>query len=342
MKLIYEFVESKWAADPVIRAGIRNLLGKRLKQEMSVPFADYPEKKMAFIRELKGSPVAIATDKANEQHYEIPSDFFKIVLGPRMKYSCCWWDDSVDTLQQSEEKMLAMTCMRAELEDGMHILELGCGWGSLTLWMAEQYPKASITAVSNSTSQRQWIEGQAAQRGFSNIRVITEDMNTFSIEEKFDRVVSLEMFEHMRNYQELLNRISGWLKPGGKLFVHIFCHKECAYPFQTGGKADWMARHFFTGGIMPSEDLLLFFQDDVTIEKLWRVNGQHYEKTLLAWLALQDQHKETIMPMMQSVYGADDAERWFQRWRIFFMACAELFGYNRGEEWYVAHYLFKK
>jgi cyclopropane-fatty-acyl-phospholipid synthase len=236
--------------------------------------------------------------------------------------------------------MLELSCARAELEDGQHILELGCGWGSLTLWMARHYPRASITAVSNSASQREYILGRCRQEGLQNVEVITADANHFSTDKRFDRVVSVEMFEHMRNYAVLLRRISGWLRPGGKLFVHIFCHRNLMYPFTTEGEYDWMGRYFFTGGLMPAESTLLYFQEDLKIEHQWRVSGQHYEKTSNAWLDRLDANRATVLPVLASVYGEADAERWLQRWRMFFMAVAELFGYRDGTEWLVAHYRF--
>ena len=236
--------------------------------------------------------------------------------------------------------MLALTCERAELGFDQDILELGCGWGSLTLWMAEFYPDSRIVAVSNSHSQRAFIEAQCQARGFANVQVMTADMNDFATDRRFDRVASVEMFEHMRNYPELLRRIQGWLKPGGKLFVHIFTHRQFAYPFETAGEDDWMGRYFFTGGLMPSRDLLPRFQEHLRLEEQWSLNGRHYQRTLEAWLRRQDQQRDTILPLFRETYGPDQAQRWFQRWRVFFMACAELFGYRQGEEWGVSHYRF--
>jgi len=263
------------------------------------------------------------------------------VLGPRRKYSSCLYPIGVTGIAAAEEAMLAETCRRAGLVDGMEILELGCGWGSLTLWMAEKYPHARITAVSNSAPQREYIESVCREKGFHNVRVVTADMNTFSIDGSFDRIVSVEMFEHMRNYAELLRRISGWLKPDGRLFVHIFCHRELAYFFETEGEDNWMGRYFFTGGIMPSDHLLFYFNDHLLVEDHWRVNGRHYQQTCEDWLRLQDARREQIMPVLEEIYAAE-AEIWFQRWRVFFMACAELFGYNSGNEWFVGHYLLRK
>lgn len=328
--------------DWMTRAGIRKLLAYRLAQPDNTRCERNQESIEAFVALLKNSPVALVPEKANEQHYEVPPPFFQQVLGRRRKYSCCLWDQGVTTLDQAEERSLAVTCERARLFDGARILELGCGWGSLTLWMAEKYPRAQITAVSNSAPQRREIESLARERGLANVQVVTADMNDFAPEGLYDRVVSVEMFEHMRNYEELLRRISTWLKPGGQLFVHIFTHDRLAYPFETDGPDDWMGKYFFTGGIMPSDGLLHRFQRDLDLLGRWRWNGTHYARTCNAWLALQDARKATVMPILAEAYGKADADLWFHRWRIFFMACAELFDYSHGEEWGVSHYLFGK
>jgi len=327
--------------DFMIRYGIRRLLEERLEKERRIGKEESID---AFVAELKRSPIAKDTDKANEQHYELPSPYFVKVLGPRLKYSCGWWSSTANTLASSEEAMLRLTCQRAELKSGQRILELGCGWGSLTLWMAEEYPECEITAVSNSRTQRAFILERAKEKGLSNVTVITADMNTFKPEGLFDRVVSVEMFEHMKNYHRLLENISEWLWPEGKLFVHIFTNRHYAYHFDDSGKPDdWMANHFFTGGTMPSDDLLLRYQDYLRIERHWRVNGVHYSKTLEAWLQLQDEKEKAIFPEFVRTYGSEEAARlWIQRWRIFYMACSELFRYNDGQEWMVSHYLFRK
>jgi cyclopropane-fatty-acyl-phospholipid synthase len=328
--------------DWMTRMGIRKLLAARLAEPDNMDCERNQESIERFVELLRQSPVALVPEKANEQHYEVPPGFFQKVLGKHRKYSCCLWDEGVSTLDHAEERALAVTCARAELFDGARILELGCGWGSLTLWMAAQYPQSRITAVSNSTPQRLEIEKLARERGLTNVQVLTADMNHFQPEGDFDRVVSVEMFEHMRNYEELLRRISTWLRPSGRLFVHIFTHDRLAYPFETDGPDDWMGKYFFTGGIMPSDGLLHRFQRDLSLLHRWRWNGRHYARTCNAWLARQDAERSTVLPILVEAYGAADAELWFHRWRLFFMACAELFDYDGGEEWGVSHYLFGK
>ena len=328
--------------DVLLRAGIRRMCEARLRDE----HADDPDaaarRNAALIAELRESPVAIHTDAANRQHYELPPGFFTRCLGPRLKYSGCYYPTGNETLAQAEEAMLALYGERAELADGQEILELGCGWGSLTLWMARHYPNARITAVSNSAPQRAFIEAQCRERGFANVRVITCDVNRLELPaSNFDRCVSVEMFEHMRNYATLLGCIGGWLRPGGKLFVHIFCHRTLLYPFETAGDDNWMGRHFFTGGLMPAADTLLWFQDALRIEDRWLVDGTHYERTANHWLENQDARHDEVMAILREAYG-DAAKLWFQRWRMFWMACAELFGYDHGREWMVAHYRFTK
>lgn len=339
MNTLISLVERGWIPDALTRIGIRRLLATRLNEAAEQNRKQGVEE---FVKELKNSPIAVHTERANEQHYEVPTAFFVEVLGPRMKYSSCYWPAGIDTLEQAEEAMLELTCERAQLADGMDILELGCGWGSLSIWMAERYPNSRITAVSNSATQKQYIDDTCRRKGLTNLTVITSDMNDFDTKESFDRVMSVEMFEHMRNYEELLRRIARWTKPDAKLFVHIFCHKTFAYAFETEEADDWMGRYFFTGGIMPSENLLSYFQDDFRLREQWPVNGNHYARTLRAWLDLQDEKKEAVMPILARTYGADQATVWFNRWRIFFMACEELFGYSHGTEWYVTHYLFDR
>ena len=328
--------------DALLRAGIRRMCAQRLRDEHAGDPDAAARRNAALIAELRESPVAIHTDAANRQHYELPPGFFTRCLGPRLKYSGCYYPTGNETLAQAEEAMLALYGERAELADGQDILELGCGWGSLTLWMAQHYPNARITAVSNSAPQRAFIEAQCRERGFANVRVITCDVNRLELPaSNFDRCVSVEMFEHMRNYATLLGRIGGWLRPGGKLFVHIFCHRTLLYPFETAGDDNWMGRHFFTGGLMPAADTLLWFQDALRIEDRWLVDGTHYERTANHWLENQDARHDEVMAILREAYG-DAARLWFQRWRMFWMACAELFGYDHGREWMVAHYRFSK
>lgn len=332
----WTLVENDLVPDFLLRWGIRRLLAKRLKQE-AARAAQLP----LFIEELKRSPIAIHTADANQQHYEVPTAFFQAVLGPRLKYSSGWWDEQTHDLAAAEEHMLTRTCERAGLAADQEILELGCGWGSLSLFMAERYPRSRITAVSNSRTQKEFIDAEASRRKVRNLTVITADMNSFSIDRTFDRIVSVEMFEHMRNYQELFARIRRWLKPNGELFVHIFCHDRYAYPFETDGDDDWMARYFFTGGIMPSYDLLSRFDRDMQQVESWKVNGLHYARTLEAWLARMDAQRSRLWPLFETTYGKERARTWWAYWRIFFMACAELFAYQGGKEWFVAHYRFR-
>jgi cyclopropane-fatty-acyl-phospholipid synthase len=335
-------VEQGFVPDRVSRAGIRGLLRQRLRELEADNAEAVSDRVEAFVEMMNGSPVALLPEKANEQHYEVPAEFFLQVLGPRRKYSCCYWDDDVRNLADAEQVALEITCERARLDDGMDILELGCGWGSLTLFMAERYPNSTVTAVSNSHAQRAHIERELSRRGLSNVRVLTVDMNAFDADMTFDRVVSLEMFEHMRNYRRLFARIHGWLNPGGMFFMHIFCHRNVPYEFVDRDESDWMSRHFFSGGIMPSDELPLRFQEDLTLVQRWRWNGRHYEKTLNAWLERMDQRRDQVMPILRETYGDESAETWWMRWRLFFMACAELFGYADGNEWWVSHYLFER
>lgn len=329
-------MENAILPDSAIRWGIRRLLAQRVEECRKGPA------EAEFIAAMNRSEVAPVPAKANAQHYELPPEFFVRVLGAHRKYSSCFWPEGCTSLDEAESEALRITCERAQLADGMRILELGCGWGSLSLWMASRFPLAEITAVSNSAPQRKFIEAEASRRGIGNLRVITCDMNRYEATSAFDRVVSVEMFEHMRNWRELLRRISGWLAPEGKLFIHIFCHREFSYEFETEGEDNWMGRYFFTGGIMPAENLFSTFQEHVKLVQQWRWNGTHYEKTANAWLANQDARREEILPIFAATYGAGDAEVWFQRWRIFFMSCAELWGFQDGQEWLVGHYLFER
>lgn len=335
-------LEKNKVPDFALRLGIRKLLKERLHQEKKETVELQQAHLMKLIAELKESPIAINTAEANEQHYEVPTAFYKFCLGSNLKYSSGYWNEGVLDIDTSENDMLEITCSRAELTDGQDILELGCGWGSLSLYMAKKYPQSSITAVSNSKTQKIYIDEQAQLRGIKNLTIITVNINDFTIEKKFDRVVSVEMFEHMRNYQKLMHKIADCLKINGKLFVHIFTHKNFAYKFEVLDETDWMSKYFFTGGIMPSDDLLLYFNEHLSIEKHWHVSGLHYSKTSESWLQNMDKNKSQIMPLFESTYGKDQAVKWWIYWRLFFMACAELWGYNNGEEWIVSHYLFTK
>lgn len=328
--------------DALLRLGIRRMCAARLRAEQAGGLAAQATRQSRLIDLLRHSPVAIETAAANAQHYELPPAFFEHCLGPRLKYSGCYYPRGDETLAEAEDAMLALYGERAELADGQRILELGCGWGSLTLWMAARYPNARITAVSNSHGQRRHIEAQCRLRGLGNVSVMTQDVNTLAMAAgQFDRCVSIEMFEHMRNYQVLMQRIADWLAPEGKLFVHIFAHRTLAYPFETAGADNWMGRHFFTGGLMPAADTLLHFQQALQIEQRWLIDGTHYQKSANHWLQRQDGQRDAVMAVLKEAYG-EHAALWFQRWRMFWMACAELFGYADGQEWMVAHYRFAR
>jgi cyclopropane-fatty-acyl-phospholipid synthase len=341
IRAVYQLAESGHVPDSLIRIGIRKLLRHKLDTEYQGGPEAVRKRLIQFTEMLRSSPIAIHTDDANAQHYEVPAEFFEQVLGNHLKYSCCLFRTGNETLNQAETDMLALTAARAGITDGMNILELGCGWGSLTLWMATQFPSARVTAVSNSASQREFILSKASALGLSNLNVITCDMQYFETDDRFDRVVSVEMFEHMRNYPELFRRIATWLKEDGKFFLHIFSHIQTAYVYETEGEDDWMGRHFFTGGIMPADTLPLYYQAHLLIENHWLVNGIHYKKTADQWLRNMDLKRNTILPVMASVYGESEAAKWFHRWRIFFMACSELWGFQNGAEWMVSHYLFR-
>jgi cyclopropane-fatty-acyl-phospholipid synthase len=336
------WTESGFVPDSVIRSGIRRLLERKLA-EIEADDAEVASDTLNdFVAMMRNSPVALVPELANEQHYEVPAAFFDQVLGARRKYSCGYWPEGVTSLDEAEEAALEATVERAGIEDGMRVLDLGCGWGSVSLFIAERFPGSSILSVSNSRSQGEYIREQAVSRGLDNITVVTADMNDFDTELRFERIVSVEMFEHMRNYEKLFHRVHGWLQPGGRFFMHIFTHRSTPYEYIDKGPSDWMTRHFFSGGIMPSANLPLRFAGDLAIERQWTWNGNHYAKTCRAWLRLIDQRKAAVMPVLEATYGADAAERWFMRWRIFFMACEELFRYRSGREWFVSHYLFRR
>lgn len=337
-----DWTEQGLVPDSVIRSGIRQLLKKRLAGLHTDDCEVMAKAKAGFIDEMNLAAIAPLARLANEQHYEVPTDFFLHILGAHNKYSCCYWDNGVTDLAMAEADALLITCERAGLEDGMDILELGCGWGSLTLWMARMYPNSHVTALSNSATQRNHIIRQARALLLDNITVITADIKDFVSLDKYDRIVSVEMFEHMRNYRALFGRISGWLNPGGRFFMHIFCNRDIPYAFEANEETDWMSKHFFSGGMMPCDDLPLHFQEHLHFVRQWRWEGNHYRKTANAWLQNMDRNKAEIWPILQKTYGTDAALQWWNRWRMFFMACAELFGYENGQQWWVSHYLFEK
>lgn len=340
--LFNSLLEKNKIPDSLIRIGIRRLLKQRLKEEKKENTEAQQAHLMALIEELKTSPIAIETQAANEQHYEVPTAFYQYCLGKHLKYSSGYWKEGVTDIDTSERDMLELTCLRADLQNGQTVLELGCGWGSLSLFMAAKYPQSNFTVVSNSRTQKLHIHEQAKVRGITNLQVVTVNINDFKTDQSFDRVVSVEMFEHMRNYKKLMRLVAEHLKPEGKLFVHIFTHKDYAYKFEVKDESDWMSKYFFTGGIMPSDDLLLYFNEDLSIEKHWHVSGLHYSKTSESWLKNMDKHKTEIIPLFENTYGKSEAVKWWVYWRIFYMACAELWAYNKGEEWIVSHYLFHK
>lgn len=340
--LAINWAERGLVPDYALRAGIRRLLEKRLQEISATDCETAAEIEAGFVAAMHEAPIALVPELANEQHYELPADFFRHCLGKHRKYSACYWADDTKTLDEAEALALQLTCEHATLSDGQTILELGCGWGSLTLWMAAHYPNSRITAVSNSNSQREFILAEAAARGLSNIEVITCDMNRFEAPGRYDRIVSVEMFEHMRNYRVLYGKVHDWLLPGGRFFKHIFVHRLTPYAFEVLGDDDWMSQFFFSGGMMPSDDLPLRFQEKLKLLNLWRWDGTHYEKTANAWLTNMDARADEIRPILEQTYGADAADMWRMRWRIFYMSCAELFGYNNGQEWWVSHYLFER
>lgn len=347
-KLTDAVIDSGRLPDPVLRASIRALLKKRLASLEDGGVEAAQERKRRLLTELREAPVTVHTDEANEQHYEVPAGLYQLMLGRNLKYSCAYWPDGVTTLDQAEDAMLRLTCERAELVDGQDVLELGCGWGSLTLWMASHFPNSRITAISNSNSQREFIMKQAAERDLDNVEVLTADVASFAAaSSSFDRVVSVEMFEHVRNHATLFDRIAGWLRPGGKLFVHVFAHRQWPYLFEESGSksgGDWMSRNFFTGGIMPSDDLFVHLapSSGLVVDDHWIVNGNHYAETCQAWIDRLDAGKADAIRFFTDTYGAGEAEKWFHRWRVFDMACQELFAFDGGNEWFVSHYRFRR
>jgi len=338
VELLYQYRVPDW----VVRQAIRWILGRSTRRWHRMPAAEQEAHRRALIQELRRSPIAIRTDDANRQHYEVPPSFFELVLGPWLKYSCCYWPEGVETLEQAEEAMLQLTCERARLEDGMRVLDLGCGWGSLSFWIAKHYPCSQVTALSNSKAQIGHIEDQCAQRGLDKVKAIVGDVRDLSLDEAFDLVVSIEMFEHMKNYERLMARIAPLLKPGGKLFVHIFSHRQFAFEFEADDSDDWMAQTFFSGGTMPSDDLLLHFQRDLCIVDHWRLGGLHYARTLRAWLEKMDRNQSAVRKVLEAAYGAAETSRRVVDWRLFFIACEETWALRQGREYMVSHYLFDR
>ncbi len=341
MSLGIDLAERGFVPTPVVRLGIRRLLRDRIRDE-SRRHADREQALARFIEAMREGDVAPVPAAANAQHYEVPAAFYRQVLGARMKYSGGFWPAGVSTLDASEEAMLRLTAERAGIVNGHRILELGCGWGSFSLWAAEHFPASHVVGVSNSASQREFILGEARRRGLSNVEILTCDMNRFTAPGPFDRVVSVEMFEHMRNWPELFRRIDGWLAPGGKLFIHVFASRRFAYLFETDGDDDWMGRHFFTGGMMPSHDLLLRVAAPLAVEEHWVVPGTHYARTSEAWHANLVRNEAAAVEALTGPLSATEARVQARRWRIFFLACAELFGFDGGREWHVSHYRLAK
>ena len=339
---LIDLAERGLVPDFMIRAGIRNLCKKRLQQCRSDNCEANSELAEKYIADSDASPMAVLTEKANEQHYEVPAEFYRHALGKNLKYSSCYYEEKNKSLHEAEDRALQLTCEHAQLEEGQDILELGCGWGSLSLWMAKEFPRSSITSISNSNSQREYILGQARSRGIENLRVLTADINAFETDSTYDRIVSVEMFEHVRNHRELFRRVNSWLKNGGKLFTHVFCHRSTSYPFDVEGEDDWMSQHFFSGGTMPADELFLRISGTLELEHRWRWSGTHYAKTSEDWLLNIDQSRDDILSHFQQDLSIAEAHRTFNRWRIFFLACAETFGFRNGQEWWVSHYLFKK
>eukprot|EP00899_Mesostigma_viride_P000745 jgi/Mesvir1/10671/Mv13763-RA.1 len=342
MKFANRLVETNMVPDAVVRRGVRLLLAGRLKELRKPTLAEEQKDLMDFVKYLKTQPIATHTPEANEQHYEVPTEFYKLVLGKNLKYSSCIYKDPNSSLDQAEDDTLELYCERARLAPGQRVLELGCGWGSLSLFMAAKYPGSTFVGVSNSSTQRQHIEEQCRKRGITNLTIITADMNVFQADGQFDRIVSIEMFEHMSNYEALNKKVASWLKPEGFLFIHIFTHKQYAYKFEVRGEGDWMAKYFFTGGTMPSDNLMLYFTDDLAVVDHWREDGTNYGKTSGAWLANMDARIADIRPIFEATYGKENVTKWIVYWRLFFIAVEECFNYDNGREWIVTHMLFRK
>jgi cyclopropane-fatty-acyl-phospholipid synthase len=341
--MIDTLLEKNLLPDFALRWGIRRLLAQRIREETAPDALSQHQRLVDFAEDLRTQPIAVNTQASKAQHYEVPTEFYQRVLGPHLKYSCCWFERGTETLGEGEEAMLRLYAERARLADGQEILELGCGWGSLSLWLAARYPHSRILGVSHSRTQKAYIDAEAQRRGLSNLQIQTCDMNDFDTTAgRYDRVVSVEMFEHMKNWPRLFGEVARWLKPQGLFFLHIFTHSRFAYHFVARDATDWMSRYFFTGGMMPSDDLVTRFQDDLQLREHWRVNGRHYQRTAELWLQNMDRCEAQLRPLMAATYGPDQATKWWVYWRVFFLSCAELWGYRGGEEWLVSHYLMQK
>jgi len=337
----FRLVETGLVPDWVTQAAVRVWLKRSNAAKYRVPVEQRRQAKRLLIRHLRESPIAIRPMEPNRQHYEVPTTFFQLVLGRRLKYSCCYWPSGVQTLDQAEDAMLQLTCDRAQVQDGMRVLDLGCGWGSLALWIVEHYPNCRVTAISNSQTQVDHIREQSRLLGLTSVEAVRADANDFHPQGQFDRVLSVEMFEHMKNYERLMGRISTWLRPEGLLFVHAFCHREFAYEFETVDPRNWMARTFFTGGTMPSDDLLLHFQRDLNLVDHWSLDGWHYARTLREWRQQLDANRQQVRRVLKDAFGAEQATRCLTNWRLFFIACEAIWGLDRGKEYLVSHYLFQ-
>ena len=334
-----QLAEKGYLPDFILKKAIKRILMSRLK-EISNERSIKTDSKLDFFEKLKNSPIAVSTNQANEQHYEVPASFFKYVMSDNLKYSCCWYESETNDLMQAEINMIEKTITRAEISSNQQILDLGCGWGSFTIYAAQKFPNSVFTCISNSNDQIEFIKQEAKKRNLKNILPQKQDINNLSFEYKFDRIVSVEMFEHVRNYKKLLNNLKNFMDSEGKLFIHIFNHKEHSYPYEIRGDSDWMSKYFFTGGIMPSADIFDFFNDDFFVTKYWKIDGKHYAKTCRHWLQNHYANKIKIIDLFDAHY--DDANKWYQRWRLFFLACEMLFAYDQGNEWFVSHYLLEQ
>jgi cyclopropane-fatty-acyl-phospholipid synthase len=330
--------------DELVRRRIRELLRRRLREEQADDAQEAVAREARLVEEMRGGPVALTPAEANERHHEVPPAFYGLVLGAHRTYSSAFFSDGVTTLDAAEAAMLSLTCERARLFDRQNVLELGCGWGSLTLWMAERYPGSRVVAVAASREQREYVEGKAAERSLPNVKVVTSGMNEFdpATGPAFDRVVSVEMLEQMRNWPELLGRIASWLRPDGRLFLQLSTHRDVSYLFVARNEDERMARSFFTGGLMPSDHLLLRFPEHLFVEERWRVNGTHYARTAEGWLSNLDRNRDAVRRLFEKAFGPGLARRKIAEWRVFLMARAELYSTRGGNEWMVSHYRLRR